>query len=396
MVLALAAQGAAGYVLVRVEGQKAAARGTFDALVRDAGRTQTLIGELRGAEAGLVATGQDPAEWVPRLASLIQRATDALHRIDRAALAPDSAQNLAAATEAIAAFARASDRVRDLLATEQPLTASSVVFGDAAQHLGTAAAALASVTSSQAAAEEREIAHLSLLQAYALVGAAIFTLIVILILIPRVKTADVGESEVAEEAVPDPPAAGLGLSMTMRGGAEREPPHESGKVIEDPVRHQSGPGPTTGAQVDLAKAARLCSDLARVRDGGELGGLLARAADVLDAAGIVLWIVGPEGSALRPTASHGYSEYALARMKTLSGRSENAVSVAFRTGQLEVVRGTTDRNGAVVAPVVAAGGCVGAMAAEIRHGAESSPAVQALATIVAAQLASLVAEATPS
>jgi hypothetical protein len=34
------------------------------------------------------------------------------------------------------------------------------------------------------------------------------------------------------------------------------------------------------------------------------------------------------------------------------------------------------------------------MAAEIRHGAESSPSVQALVSIVAAQLASLVADTT--
>jgi hypothetical protein len=390
VVLALAAQGAAGFFLVRVEGQKAAARESFSTLLRDTGHVQTLVGELRGAEGGLVATGQDPAEWVPRLAGLIQNATDALKKIDRAALAPDSTQDLAAATEAVAAFARTSDRVRDLLATEQPLTASSVVFGDAAQHLGTAAAALASVASSQAGAVEREIARLRLLQISALAGAAGFTLIVLLILLPRV------ERIVADESSPEATAAGLGLSMTMRGGGDPELPHESEEEIEQEIRRESGLRLNTDAQVDLAEAARLCSDLARVKDGGELAGLLALAAEVLDAAGIVLWIVGPDGSALRPAASHGYSEHALARMRTLSGRSENAVSVAFRTGRLEVVRGTRERHGALVAPIVAAGGCVGAMAAEIRHGAETSPSVQAVATILAAQLASLVAETTTS
>jgi hypothetical protein len=59
---------------------------------------------------------------------------------------------------------------------------------------------------------------------------------------------------------------------------------------------------------------------------------------------------------------------------------------------MEVVGGTKERNGAVVVPVVTVNGCVGAMAAEIRHGAEASPSVQAVATIIAAQLASLVPE----
>jgi hypothetical protein len=59
-----------------------------------------------------------------------------------------------------------------------------------------------------------------------------------------------------------------------------------------------------------------------------------------------------------------------------------------------VVAGTTDRNGAVVVPILTVGGRAGALAAEIRHGAESSPSVQAVVTILAAQLASLVAETT--
>jgi hypothetical protein len=390
VVLALAAQGAAGFFLVRVEGQKAAARESLDALVRDSGRVQALVGELRSAEAGVVATGQDATEWVPRLAGLIRNTTDALKKIDRAGLSPDSAQDLAAATDAIAAFARTSDRVRDLLATDQPLTASSVVFGDAAQHLGTAATAVASVASSQAQAVEREIARLRLLQIYALAGATGLTLIVLLLLLPRV------ERVAIDESTTEIPATGPGLSMARRGDADPLPSREPERQIEEEARHESGPRRNTDPQVNLAEAARLCSDLARVKDGSELAGLLARVAELLDAAGIVLWIVGPEGSALRPAASHGYSEHALARMRTLSGRSENAVSVAFRTGQMEVVRGTGDRHGAVVAPVIAAGGCVGVIAAEIRHGAEISPSVQAVATIVAAQLASLVAESATS
>ena len=415
MVLALAAQAAAGFFLARVEGQKAAARESFDALVGDTVHAQTIIGELRGAEAGLVANGQDPAEWVPRLGELIRNATVALEKIDRTALASDSRADLSAAVDALAAFARTSDRVRDLLATDQPLTASSVAFGDAAQHLGTAAAALASVAPTEAPALEREITRLRLFQVYALAGAAAFTLLVLLLLWPRVERAD------ADLSAPETPTTGLGLSMAMRTAADAntpgragfdldvgyhappappalvpEPPHESEQAIEEDIGRESGLPLNTDAPVDLAEAARLCSDLARMKDGRELGSLLARAAELLDAAGIVLWIVGPESSALRPAASHGYSDHALARMKTLSGRSENAVSVAFRTGRLEVVRGTRDRPGALVAPVIAADGPVGVMAAEIRHGAETSPSIQAAATIVAAQLASLVVETTTS
>src|SRR3954465_2069404 len=43
--------------------------------------------------------------------------------------------------------------------------------------------------------------------------------------------------------------------------------------------------------------------------------------------------------------------------------------------------------GAVVAPILSADGCIGALSAEIRSGGETSESVQALATIFAAPLA---------
>jgi hypothetical protein len=412
VVLALAAQAAAGFFLVRAERQKAATRDGFNNLVRDIGRAHALIGDLRSAEAALISSGQDPAEWAPKLAGSVRNLGDTLGKIDRASLSPESAQDLAAVGEAIAAFSKLSDHVRDLVTTEQPLTASSIVFGDATQHLSTAAAALASATAMQGEAVGREIARQNLNEAFALGGAVAWTLIVLLILLQRITVEATRPSP--EDAVTTnvglslggPPAAGSGatgngidLDLAWRSrqpaaASPPDPPHESEQALEDDGRRESVLRLNMDAQVDLAEAARLCTDLARVKETGELTGLLARAAELLDASGIVLWLVAPGGSTLRPAASHGYSDLALARMKTLSGRSANAVSLAFSTGRLEVVRGGTDKPGAIVVPIVTPGGCVGAVAAEIRHGAEASPSVQAVATIVAAQLASLVAETT--
>ncbi len=75
--------------------------------------------------------------------------------------------------------------MRDLLATDQPLTASSIAFGDAAKHLATAAGGLTGVVSSQAAAVEREAARLRPREGLALAGAAALTLVALLLLLPR-------------------------------------------------------------------------------------------------------------------------------------------------------------------------------------------------------------------
>jgi hypothetical protein len=143
--------------------------------------------------------------------------------------------------------------------------------------------------------------------------------------------------------------------------------------------------------VDLSAAAQLCTDLARVHDTSELQGLLARAAALLDASGIVVWLGGSGGTILWPAFSHGYTPQALSKMQALPRDGGTPVSMAFRTGLMEVIPADGGASGAIVAPILASTGCVGVMAVEIRHGAESSDDEQALAGILAAQLATLVA-----
>ena len=58
--------------------------------------------------------------------------------------------------------------------------------------------------------------------------------------------------------------------------------------------------------------------------------------------------------------------------------------------------GLDPTTGAVVAPILSADGCIGALSAEIRHGAETSEAVQALAEIFAAHLAGVLAQTQPA
>jgi hypothetical protein len=381
-------------------------------LARDTARAQSMISELRGAQAGMVGFGQGAGFWVPKIAALLQDTTGRLTAIDPAGLVPEAAQDRAVAIEALAAFGRTTDRVRDLLASEQPLTASTLAFGQASEHLTTASGALANVAPTQAGAIERQAAAVQLREAWVLLGAGGFTLLVLLLLVPRVGMAE------AETADAPAPTVGLGLSLSsaappdadtsgrgtldldipranrISGDPLPEPPHESEVEIVDDLKRESQLRLNTDAQVDLVEAAKLCGDLARIKDASELPALLGRTAELLDASGIVLWIVQADGSQLRPAASHGYSDHTMAKMKALAVNAENAVSVAFRTGRAEIVPGSRDRSGAIVSPINAMGGCAGVMAAEIRHGAEASRAVQSVAAIISAQLASLVAETT--
>jgi hypothetical protein len=144
------------------------------------------------------------------------------------------------------------------------------------------------------------------------------------------------------------------------------------------------------APTDFGAVASLCSELARVVDTQALPALLARTATVLDASGIVLWIADPDGRELAPIITHGYPQQVVSRLGTILQGAENATAAAFRTSLLQTVHGDAISNGAIAAPLVTPAGCVGVMAAEVRNDAEKEAARLATATIVAAQLATLV------
>ena len=139
----------------------------------------------------------------------------------------------------------------------------------------------------------------------------------------------------------------------------------------------------------VAAAARLCTRIACVRDDQDLGSVLADAVGVLDARGVILWIWDPDRDAIFPGLAHGYPAELVARLPEVDRLADNAIAAAFCCGQKQVVRGTSDATGAFVAPLLTPDGCVGALALEFANGGEQHELVQALATILTAQLSTL-------
>ena len=139
----------------------------------------------------------------------------------------------------------------------------------------------------------------------------------------------------------------------------------------------------------LDAAAKVCTDLARVKDADELREALGRAARLLDASGVIVWVTDGGGKSLKPLLTYGYPEEALRRIPTLPKDQDNATAAAWRDAVTQVVD-ATDRRRARLPYLCLCPGCVGVLAAEIRHGRESATTTRALAQIVAAQLAVLI------
>jgi len=72
--------------------------------------------------------------------------------------------------------------------------------------------------------------------------------------------------------------------------------------------------------------------------------------------------------------------------------ANNAAAAAYRSGTLQIVLARPGSSpGALVAPLLSPDGCIGALSAEVAGGGEASDGIQALVTIFAAQLATVIA-----
>jgi hypothetical protein len=381
----LAIGGAATFVFY-TERQIAADRSVTRAFDQRAREASDALAELRAAQQAYVAAGQGADFWVPKVAALTESITQTLSATRTSARTAASKASLDDAAGSLTEFAAIDKRVRDYIKAGQPLMAGDVIFTEGAQMAAVAARYVESARLSEHQAVDASEADKRKLQAAALASAALITILV-LVLIGIVQP-------VAADEVTTPTS---GLSLTPA------PPPPAELPLRDAPRRETTPTAVFSARAVspiLKNAAGLCTEFARVTSLEDLTALLGRAAEMLDASGLVVWLGTPTGSDLRPVLAHGYNDQALARMPTVPRSANNAAATAYRSGALQIVLAVPGSSaGAVVAPLLGPDGCIGALSAEIASGGEASEAVQALATLFAAQLAAVLAappEAVPA
>ncbi|HWJ57944.1 MAG TPA: hypothetical protein VNR90_17000 [Vicinamibacterales bacterium] len=363
----LASLAGAGFVVWSSEDHARAGEASWR-IAGDAGRRVLAdAAELRSAQQAYVAIGQGEDFWFARVGALSSDLDEVLSVFKSHLSSPEA---VASAGEAIAAtqdFQQVDKRAREYTRAGQQAQASDVIFGDGfdvAQKLSTA---VAQALSSEGVARDAGEAARHRREIIALAGGAGAAAFMMLLLIPGARP----------PAAADAPPAVLPVSKGTLDDL-----HDFDMVVSRAPRKSDG--------VDLAGIASVCSDLARVTDTSSIPALLERAAGILDAAGIVLWIADPDGRELSPIVVHGYSPQIATRLGTIVRDATNVTALAYRTGLLQTVKGDKVSNGAVAAPLLTAGGCLGVMAAEMKNGGEQREPLLAAATIIASQLSTLV------
>ena len=168
-----------------------------------------------------------------------------------------------------------------------------------------------------------------------------------------------------------------------------------GEHADAPATRQPAlPGPPRTEPVtlerDLRSVASLCTALGRAQDFDAVRGVLEDAGRVLEARGIILWVWDASRAALSPAVAHGYAEHVIQRLARLARSTDNAVAAAFRAAEERVIEGSGPRaTGAFIVPLHKPSGCAGVLAVEFGDGGEQRDSTRAFATILAAQLSTL-------
>jgi CHASE3 domain sensor protein len=375
--LFVVASGVGAYLVWTSESRAArdaSAARAFDAAALSVERT---VFDLRAAQQAYVAAGQGNEFWISKVAAATAAVRSGLAALRDQAKSPEAQSMIENASSALQDFEQMDRRARDYTRNGQKLLASDLIFADGFEITGAMVASIDQARVAETQTGDTARAVTTRAQAIAAGAVAVVALLVILILVPRPETAPRTVDRASPAALEMAP-----VDAVASGSAPSRIPSPPPEEEAAPMR--------TSLPFDLDTVASVCSDLARVVDTRALPALLERTAAVLDASGIVLWIADPDGRELSPIVTHGYSQQMVARLGTILRESENATASAFRTSLLQTVAADNVSNGAIAAPLVTPAGCVGVMAAEVRHKGEQDPATLAAAAIVAAQLATLV------
>jgi len=396
------ALGVAAYFLVTTE-QKISGRGaalrTFDLHARE---VTFALADARAGQQAYVAAGQSSTYWMPKVTALVQEVANMVDALRGSAVSGAARMALLDASASIADFGNIDKRVRDYLGTGESLMASDVVFSE-----GGDAAARASLQVETARIEEHQAfdadeASLRLLQAYAMGGAVGLSALILAIFgLARGPRAEAIQQApdlvIADEIALDAdtsPEIRLNADPSQEIRLKPDPTIEQPAVWAGPMK-QTASEPAVASSIALKAAAELCTEFGRMHDLADLKVLLGRAARLMDASGLVVWLGNTSGADLQPVMAHGYSDQVLELMRPVPRTADNAAAAAYRSSTLQIVSSRPGQSlGAVVAPLLSADGCIGALTAEIRDGSERSEDVQSLASIFAAQLAGVITPTT--
>ncbi len=382
---------------IRLSNAALAAEQGRERVFTDLGWTlQLTLAELRSAQQAYVADGQDRDYWTAQVADHLVTVGDRLDNLKQVAN-PGALDALDLAVAAVADIREKDEDARGHIGSDQPLAASDLIFTDGFELIDLATAQV------QAALQAERTTRIDVMRAARSSQATMMWIVAIVIVLSMLALAPL-----RAEAEPDPAEDGdeyrfmesSGLSLSLDNESERDAPALSPDGPGDAAEAAGSASPAAGGDAvrespakepgpDLGAVAALCTDFGNLTRQNQLSDLLARTAALMNARGIIIWVSNENARTLQPALEHGYPPGTLQRIGSIPQVGDNPTCAAFNTNRIQVVESDDADTGALAAPLMAADRCIGVLSAELRDDWESSGAVQATASILAAQLAPL-------
>ena len=339
-------------------------------LERSAEDAAAALSNLRASLHAYVAPGQGLSFWATRATAQLDSLREHLLALDTALAA--SGASLAEALDGVDQLSAAEKRARLYADRGDSLLASDVIFTEIRDLMALATDQIAAARQSLHRGRDRRLAGLRQEQAALALGAVALWLIIALVLVP-----------VAPAVVKDPSEWRQNLAVALK----KPEPVTPAQLVE-PVEPAAPVEPGVPVRA-LASVGEICADLSTLSDVGALSGALERAADVLGASGVIVWVASNDGGTLSPVATHGFDARLVARIGKVARESSNLTAMAFRENAARVSPPTVSTPAAVAVAMCGPSGPVGVLSAELRPGRPADDTCVALATIFAAQLATL-------
>ena len=374
-----------GYRALQDEASLGRTSREWDAADRAAEQALAALGDLRGALHAYVAPGQGLPFWSGRSREALDELRKNLIAVD--GVLPAGA-SLAGALDAVDQLVAAERRAREYAGRSETLLSADVIFTEVRDLVTSSVGEVQEARSRMAAAHDRRASGLRREQAL-LAAAAILTWIGVAILLmptppPPPKKQDEWLDQLAEtikKPIPKEP---------LPKGTKPEPVAPAPAV---PAPAVLAPPPAPAEPSIAVRAVRtvgeICSDLSTLSDTGALNGALERAAGVLKASGLIVWVASNDASALAPVATHGFDPKLVARIGRIPRDSSNLTAAAFRENTPRISAGTDTTPAALAVSLCGPSGPVGVLSVELLGGVPADEGRVALATIFAAQLSTL-------
>ena len=400
VILALATLGFAGNQ-IRLSNHTLAEEQSRERVFTDLGWTLTLtLADLRSAQQAYVADGQDQDFWTDRADAHLETVLQSIENLEQVANL-GTLDELDEAAAVVSAIRELDGEAREYIDTDQPLQASDEIFTRGLDLFDGATAQVQAALQAERTSRVDVMRAARSTQATMMWMAAVVIVLAMLVLAPLNASSERDPSPDSDEhEIPESTGLSL-LSLDSQSAVDDLdlPPADAEDAEDTDAIASPAAGETAAERVrapaakaatpDLGATADLCTDFSNVTARDQLPDLLARTAALMNASGLIVWVGNANARTLQPALGHGYAPGTLERIGSIPQTAANPTSVAFTTRRIQIVGSDDSDTGALAAPLMVAERCIGVLSAELRNGWESSDAVQATASIVAAQLAPL-------